>query len=380
MGKQVVLEGYIEASKDRVQFLPEAFPYLIGRDPACPLNLNTHRVSRLHACLEELDGDIYIRDLRSTNGTFVNHRRIHHPHRLEHGDVIHVGEHEFRVQVALRNDDDDAQHQPTILSAHELSHRFSLQSREFLELLSHGMVQGYAQRITDREGNRHGYELLGRSAHPELTEGPVGLFTLASELDEETALSELMRRQCLQEAQDVALQGFLFFNTHPEECRNTPRLIKELHRLREAHPDLNLVCEIHEGAVTSETTMRELRATLRDLDMKLAYDDFGAGQARLMELVEVPPDYLKFDIALVRGLASEDSSTEHLMRTLDAMMHDMGIQTLAEGIESRFVADLCTDIGINYFQGFYYGKPRPITVDLRATTAALDVHLPERLR
>ena len=54
--------------------------------------------------------------------------------------------------------------------------------------------------------------------------------------------------------------------------------------------------------MTDANTMRHLRRSLKDLAIGMAYDDFGAGQARLIELTEVPPDVLKFDIALTKDV------------------------------------------------------------------------------
>ena len=59
-----------------------------------------------------------------------------------------------------------------------------------------------------------------------------------------------------------------------------------------------MVLEIHEASVTSSEMILKLREDLRALDMGLAFDDFGAGQARLVELGEVRPDCLKFDMKL----------------------------------------------------------------------------------
>jgi hypothetical protein len=58
--------------------------------------------------------------------------------------------------------------------------------------------------------------------------------------------------------------------------------------------------EEHEAARGRDaSTMKMLRLVLDDLNMKLAYDDFGAGQARLNELVEARPDYVKFDRKMI---------------------------------------------------------------------------------
>ena len=63
-----------------------------------------------------------------------------------------------------------------------------------------------------------------------------------------------------------------------------------------------MVLEVHEGVVTDLPTMHWLRDQLNDLGVGLAYDDFGAGQSRLTELAEVPPDFIKLDMSLIRGI------------------------------------------------------------------------------
>ena len=75
-----------------------------------------------------------------------------------------------------------------------------------------------------------------------------------------------------------------------------------------------------------------------------------------------PPDYLKFDISLVRGLEDRDSAKFRLLETLNGMISDMGIRTLAEGIETETTATLCREIGIDFLQGFLYcATPKLIT-------------------
>jgi len=93
------------------------------------------------------------------------------------------------------------------------------------------------------------------------------------------------------------------------------------------------------------------------MNIGLAYDDFGAGQARLVELVEVPPDYLKFDMKLVQNL--ETASAEHhtMLETLVQMVLELGITPLAEGIEIEADDNICRQMGFTHAQGFYYARP-----------------------
>ena len=82
----------------------------------------------------------------------------------------------------------------------------------------------------------------------------------------------------------------IFVNTHPAELADA-NLKESLQEMRRANPGRRITLEIHEGAITSANMIRELRAVLNDLRIELAFDDFGAGQARLVELGEVRPDY-----------------------------------------------------------------------------------------
>jgi EAL domain-containing protein (putative c-di-GMP-specific phosphodiesterase class I) len=91
--------------------------------------------------------------------------------------------------------------------------------------------------------------------------------------------------------------------------------------------------------------------------MKLAYDDFGAGQARLNELVEARPDYLKFDRKLIAGLDAANKNRQQLLESLVLMSRQLGIVTLAEGIETAGEAEACRRVGFELMQGYYFGRP-----------------------
>lgn len=339
------------------------FPVTIGRHPDCTMSLNIDRISRLHARFEQRDGEIWLEDLGSTNGTFINHHLINESTRLAVGDVIHLADHEFRLMReagSVREASRPVASDETVIGMSALPRNFPLQMAAFYQLLEQGQVAAFHQGIHRADGSLHGWELLGRSTHPELSEGPGQLFGLAAALNAEVRLSQLLRRVSFEASARAGLKRPLFFNNHPSECRAFDDLLSELAELRALYPDLNLVFEVHEAAVTDLDVMAEVRRELRSLDIALAYDDFGAGQARLLELVEVPPDYLKFDISLVRGLGAPDTPKYRLLSALNGAISEMGIRTLAEGVETGQEAACCREIGIDLIQGFHYSRPSPV--------------------
>jgi EAL domain-containing protein (putative c-di-GMP-specific phosphodiesterase class I) len=94
--------------------------------------------------------------------------------------------------------------------------------------------------------------------------------------------------------------------------------------------------------------------------MGLAFDDFGAGQARIAELAEIRPDHLKFDRRIITGLDVADPSRRRFVQSLIQAVHDLGILALAEGIETQGEFEVCRDLGFETAQGFYLGLPESV--------------------
>lgn len=341
----------------------DEFPATIGRHPDCVIQLSLDRLSRVHARLDREGDRLMVSDLGSTNGTFVNHKRVTSATRLQVGDILHLADHEFRLMTdqAPTEAGRSRTGEETVIGMAALPRDFPLHMPAFFELLENERVTGFGQPIVTAEGEPFALEMLGRSEHPGLDEGPGQLFALASALDAEVRLSRMLRRRCFALASEAGLTMPLFFNNHPVECEDMPSLMDELHELRERYPSLQLVFEVHESAVTDLGAMAEVRDELGRMDIQLAYDDFGAGQARLLELVEVPPHFLKFDMGLIRDMTDRDSPRYRLLADLNRMIVDMGVRTLVEGVEDEQTASLCREIGIDYMQGYLFGRPQPLS-------------------
>jgi EAL domain-containing protein (putative c-di-GMP-specific phosphodiesterase class I) len=121
-----------------------------------------------------------------------------------------------------------------------------------------------------------------------------------------------------------------------------------------------VVLEFHEEVVADARTIRRLRERLDELGIGLAYDDFGAGQARLSELAEVPPDFIKLDKTLIHDL-HRVPSRQGLVSALAKLSEDLGIRIIAEGIEVPDEAAVCRRLGCHFGQGYLFGRPQPIS-------------------
>ena len=75
-------------------------------------------------------------------------------------------------------------------------------------------------------------------------------------------------------------------------------------------------------------------------------------------MAEAPPQYLKFDRRLIAGIDNADMlKRQRLLSSLVAMARDLGVKTVAEGIETAAEADVCDSIGFSHAQGYWLGQP-----------------------
>ena len=118
--------------------------------------------------------------------------------------------------------------------------------------------------------------------------------------------------------------------------------------------------EIHEKCVTEPVQLRHFARELAELDMQLAFDDFGAGNSRLQDLMYVRPEYIKFDHSLVCGLHLRRGRERDWVRSLVQSVRDLGVQTIAEGVESHSSYNACCEMEFDMVQGFAIGLPKPV--------------------
>lgn len=325
------------------------FPFRVGRHEDMSLTLPCRTVSGAHAEIRQNGDSLLIRDMNSTNGTFVNGRKIIEPVLLKDGDLIQFG----RVAVRLIRSAGEQLRHTAIEDV--CDHAFAL--TQFEKLMNERSIVPHFQPITEANGQTAiAFEVLGRSRIYGL-QRPREMFDVASQLNMEVDLSRMMRDMGVEFGNAIYEKPHLFLNTHPSELADIGALIDSLEFLRKANSEQKITLEIHEAAVTDSNLMTRLHASLRDLDIGLAYDDFGAGQARLLEIVEVSPDYLKFDMSLVQGIHRAPTQRQFLLKRLVDMVRELGVTPLAEGIECCEDRDVCDDIGFELFQGYLFGRP-----------------------
>ncbi len=98
------------------------------------------------------------------------------------------------------------------------------------------------------------------------------------------------------------------------------------------------------------------------LGCRFSLDDFGTGFASFTYLKRLPVQYLKIDIEFVRDVARSQRDM-FVVRAIVALANDFGQQTIAEGVENQYTADVLRDLGVTYAQGYLFGRPEMVTSD-----------------
>ncbi len=350
------IEGAISEGGPTLRFNIGKKPVMVGRQLGVDLVIRNDSVSRRHAEVYIENGSLWVRDCGSSNGTFVNRQRITGPVPLNVGDVIHFATVEFLV--GCDETIPSSSGLDTITISGVLPANYPIAREKLLELVREERVRTIFEPIVTSDTREvWAFEALGRGAMESLPESPLELFALAGPLGLQAELSRVFRRMSMRQAPSPLPAGGLFLNVHPTEMEDTALLLASLRAIRREHPTIPLVLEIPEMLVTNDASLAALRERLHELDVALAYDDFGAGQARLVELTRVPPQYLKFDKLLVADLANPGMRVREMLEMLVSFAHDLGVRCVAEGVATFELAEAARDVGFDYLQGHCFGSP-----------------------
>jgi len=112
-------------------------------------------------------------------------------------------------------------------------------------------------------------------------------------------------------------------------------------------------------AIANLTDATRFMSSLGKLGCRFALDDFGSGHSSFAYLKTLPVDYLKIDGVYIKGIA-DDPLDFAIVRSINDIGQIMEKQIIAESVESERVAEKLREIGVDYYQGYFIARPRPI--------------------
>ena len=136
-------------------------------------------------------------------------------------------------------------------------------------------------------------------------------------------------------------------------------LLQKLHE--ENIPPSKLCLEVTEAVMVKDFVRAQIIfGALRSHGIKIGIDDFGKGYSSLNYLRQLPADVLKIDGSFISAMAVDKNSYEVVDLILQ-LAKRLSLKTIAEGIEDEAVDRLLREMGCNCGQGYFYGKPAPLS-------------------
>jgi EAL domain-containing protein (putative c-di-GMP-specific phosphodiesterase class I) len=201
------------------------------------------------------------------------------------------------------------------------------------------------------DGARAGSEALSRFPQ-QWGKAPDEVFAEAASIGFGTNLELLALRGAA--AHLARVRGYVAMNVSPATLLD-PRCGELLADL----PLTRVLLELSEhDPVEDYSALAAVLAPLRSGGMRLAIDDVGAGFSSLRHIVVTAPDVIKLDRSIVAG-AADDRVLRTLVHSLVEFGHGCGASVVAEGVETRQDAMVLRDGGVDYAQGWYFGRPGP---------------------
>ncbi len=368
------LERYAPESSSPEVIEVSRVPFTIGRSEECDYQIASSRVSRTHAEISKAAGAYLLRDLGSTNGTFVNGQKIDQV-RLNEGDLVVIAD----VELTYRTPDGAPSSQKTATQvmrktdshagAEEVEENVTLDLIQAVRGLQEAIlcraVQNRYQLVVDlATGQSTGYEALHRDPQPARQPRTADRILEATECRLTERIYQLHRLLAVEQAARHTEGSLLFLPLTAAEV-GADSLADSLIRLARLANGKQLVAQVPESAVVDIPYFRDFLVRLRQAKISVAYDGFGGGQQQVGTQHALAPDYLKLAPALARGV-DKSSPRQKQIRDIVEAASKTNTQVIATGVHTENEAQTCRELGCRLAQGDHYGRPQTMAWPLEA--------------
>ena len=236
--------------------------------------------------------------------------------------------------------------------------RFAINNQQFIL---------FYQPQVDVSGNVISAEALIRWMHPEKgLVSPVDFITIAEETSLILPIGNWVLNEACRQLGEWAASGFtlnyISVNVSSRQFKQQD-FIEQVRSAIDKHKISadKLTLELTESIVADDIndTVKKMNA-LKALGIKISIDDFGTGYSSLSYLKQLPLDQLKIDQSFVRDININPEDTI-IVETIINMANNLGLNVIAEGVETEEQVSFLKQKGCEAFQGYYYGRPMQVS-------------------
>lgn len=234
--------------------------------------------------------------------------------------------------------------------------------REFHQLISHELLTYHFQPIISGEtGRAIAYEALMRVDLPTL-HTPDAVMHLAREegclhdIEVLTVFKSMEAFEELCQKKVVEEDAYLFVNSIASEHLTEGESARFIERFGKFQP--RLVIEITESE-NLDLEALEMKRNLPGFSGMFALDDYGSGYNSEKNLLDMQPQFIKVDMAIIRDIDA-DADKQQILINIAAYAHQRGMKIIAEGVETASEAAKCLELGADLLQGYYLARPAAV--------------------
>ncbi len=216
----------------------------------------------------------------------------------------------------------------------------------------------YYQPILDlKSGKKDKYETLVRMRHNDEILSPGAFLHIAKQSRNYFKVTEIMLEEALKQLSTHPVT--LSINISIEDIANTDMSHFIIQRLKESDYAEQIIFEILESEnIQSYDQVSYFIGEVKKYGAKIAIDDFGSGYSNFLHVLELEADFLKIDGSLIKRI-HEDKQSRILVEGIVDFSNRLGMKTIAEFVEDETILAILKEIGVDFAQGYFVGKPTP---------------------
>jgi len=234
-------------------------------------------------------------------------------------------------------------------------------SKQLVKAIENDEVHPFFQPISiDNSGKIDKYEALVRIV-PDQGDviAPFRFIAMAKRLRLYHKITEIMFYATLKAIKDYDISCSM--NLSPDDLNHQPTVEIIYHALEIFEKNSQLTFEILESeAIDSYESVIEFIKKVRALGVNVALDDFGSGYSNFSHVLNMPINIIKIDASLISNI-DQNKNSQLMVETIVTLAKRLEVQTVAEFVSNEAIYKMVKELGVDYVQGYYIGKPEPIT-------------------
>lgn len=222
-------------------------------------------------------------------------------------------------------------------------------------LLNDDIIVHY-QPIVDKDKNIRKYEALVRMKDGNEVLTPYFFLDIAKRTKHYDSITKVVVEKTFEKFKNSDKSYSINLTSEDILNKDTVAIIKK--KLDECKNPAQVVFELVESDdLYHLIEIEEFIQEVKKLGARIAIDDFGTGYSNFSYMMKIKPDFLKIDGSLIKNI-NNDKNAYQIVKTIVSFANNLEIKTVAEFVHSNEIFEICKELGVDQFQGFYFSEPK----------------------